>query len=397
MNEELTPVETVLTHYPKITEREIIIEVASWFNANGTEEFDKAVSSGLIKQNKDHSDLWELSNISKASTVVALTSSQQTMEEDGDWITVRGTHIFIPKGRNPKEVIVEKLEQLNPDMEKIPKPDSKTKEKFDYKEHKNEMKSIEKDLRITQTSIDKEAEDFLDPHTSLFTAGENFGDPVIPLRGARSKDGGKALKDLLNKGDFINADKMFAEGIKKNPNFALFKRKERWIHAFNKALSKKASTAKEFHRFLEKEELDSYLKDSPTFGVSLVGIGEGSDYKCVGLEPENKYWGGSGTDRVMVSYPTDELKDSFQSVEYTQFPRHTSENVKSSIDTTKTSAYAGETEIRVKSTTKIPVGKLNIKFNERMNFETRDAYIKKYSSLGTLSFPRAREDYKDAK
>lgn len=56
----ISPVETVLTHHSKITKHDIVMEVASWFNAVGSVEFKKAVDSGLIKQNKEHSDLWEL-------------------------------------------------------------------------------------------------------------------------------------------------------------------------------------------------------------------------------------------------------------------------------------------------------------------------------------------------
>ena len=56
------PVLLILEKYPKLSEHDIIQEVACWFNAVGGAEFEDAKKSGLVIQTKDNPKLWELAN-----------------------------------------------------------------------------------------------------------------------------------------------------------------------------------------------------------------------------------------------------------------------------------------------------------------------------------------------
>ncbi len=61
-SKKYNPVVLILEKYSRLSEHDIIMEVASWFNAIGREEFDKAKNQGIIIQTKDHPELWELVN-----------------------------------------------------------------------------------------------------------------------------------------------------------------------------------------------------------------------------------------------------------------------------------------------------------------------------------------------
>lgn len=60
MQSDDNPIQMIMKHYPTMSKHDIMMEVGSWFYVNGKEEFDKATKSGLIKQNKEDSELWEL-------------------------------------------------------------------------------------------------------------------------------------------------------------------------------------------------------------------------------------------------------------------------------------------------------------------------------------------------
>ena len=57
---KISPVQLLLEKYPKLTKDEIIMEVASWFNAVGKDEFESAKKLELIIQTKDNLKLWKL-------------------------------------------------------------------------------------------------------------------------------------------------------------------------------------------------------------------------------------------------------------------------------------------------------------------------------------------------
>ena len=171
------------------------------------------------------------------------------------------------------------------------------------------------------------------------------------------------------------------------------KEREEEVHAFNQSLQKKADKAKEFYRFTDTEKLDSYLKPNATFGVSKFGVGKDADYKCMTVEDQSKFFGQGGG--VQIAYPADEIREGSKTANYTQFPRTQNHEVKENIHSTKNSAFATETEVRIVSNTKIPVGKIRITFKDYMSFRTRDEMQEKYKSLGELSFPNASEDFLD--
>jgi len=274
--------------------------------------------------------------------------------------------------------------------------DKKDTPKAVSKGAETELNMISSELQLKQDRINNLVNSFND-EPNLHDTASTLESPIMDQW---SLDTNMVKNKTLNEfnnaldiGDYAISDKIFIDSIKDEKRFNVFKEREEEIHAYNKSLQIKADNAKELFRFTDQGELDSYLEPNAQFGVSKYSVGKNADYKCLTVEKQNKFF--STSNDVHITYPADEIRDGSKAVNYTQFPRTQNRDVKEDINSTKHSSYATETEVRIKSDTKIPVGKLKITFTEYMSLETKDKMTKKYNSLGELTFTNASRDFID--
>ena len=202
------------------------------------------------------------------------------------------------------------------------------------------------------------------------------------------------MKEAIENGKYEKSDALFLKALKKQPKaFASFKEISEDLAGFNGALKEKTKNAKEIFRFTDTGELDSYLEKDATFGASHYAVGKDANYKCFTLEPFNKFFREGA--EVVITTPTESFKENMEAAEYSSFPRSEAYGNKEAIDNEKSGRYALETEVRVRSETKVPVGKMKIEFLNHMSFNTVDKLKEKYSSLGELTFPNARSEFID--
>lgn len=202
------------------------------------------------------------------------------------------------------------------------------------------------------------------------------------------------MKEAIEDGKYEKSDALFLKALKKQPKAeASFKEISEDLAGFNAAMKEKTKNATEIYRFTDTGELDSYLEKDATYGASHYAIGKDANYKCFTLEPFNKFFREGA--EVIITTPTESFKDNMESAEYSSFPRSEAYGNKEAIDNEKSGRYALETEVRVRSNTKVPVGKMKIEFLNHMSFNTVDKLKEKYSSLGELTFPNARSEFID--
>ena len=202
------------------------------------------------------------------------------------------------------------------------------------------------------------------------------------------------MKEAIEDGKYEKSDALFLKALKKQPKAeASFKEISEDLAGFNAAMKEKTKNATELYRFTDTGELDSYLEKDSTFGASHYAVGKDANYKCFTLEPFNKFFREAA--EVIITAPTESFKDNMEAAEYSSFPRSEAYGNKEAIDNQKSGRYALETEVRVRSNTKVPVGKMKIEFLNHMSFNTVDKLKEKYSSLGELTFPNARSEFID--
>jgi len=202
------------------------------------------------------------------------------------------------------------------------------------------------------------------------------------------------MKEAIENGEYEKSDALFLDALKRQPKaLGNFREISEDLAGFNGAMEEKTKNAKEIFRFTDTGELESYLEKDAKFTPSHYAVGKDADYKCFTLEPFNKFFRDGA--EVIITYPTDTMKENMSAAEYSSFPRSEAYGNKKAIDNEKSGKYALETEVRVKADTKVPVGKLKIEFQNYMSFASVDKFKEKFSSLGELSFPNASRDFID--
>jgi len=295
-------------------------------------------------------------NSSKSAAYKLLSSKKN---EDGKWLTVKGSHIFIPEGEDKGEVI---------------KKFFKEKENEDKKTNvKEQPKHIKEAIQQINNKIDSDG---------IGASAEILRKNIIPIdsvvMNTLSEKDQSSLKGLIGIGAFKKSDEIIMKSVNSNPEV-----KKQWdenqalIDVYNSRLSEKLKESTVVHRHTTIEELDAYVK-SGVFG------GHTNDFVPVSVDNETNMF--KDKKPVHIEYPTKDL--DIKSMEYTQLPRSGLNMDTERFDTSKNIGFADETEARISRDTKIPKN-LNISIRslpDPFAVPTDEFLQKKYGSLGNVKW-----------
>jgi hypothetical protein len=297
--------------------------------------------------------------------------AQHAEESDCRWVTIRGNPVCIKE--------VGKDEKGPGNSWKRP-PKSKG---IDTKTLNTVIKTDPKKV--------KEHEKWLRGHSSLHQAGKNVEDWNIRdlndyvLAKFRTAEERNAVETAVSEGDYARADDiqlaMFLRAEMEAPKiFEAFRDRAAAVEAYNNLLSEKAASADKFYRFVSLEELDNYVKTGELQSVR-------TDYVSFSVENQSQYW----ADRpATVSVPAEAVRDRMIPLEYTPLPRGSVSYER--VDSTKYYAFAGETEVRVVSGTKLPEG-TEIEFTDWVKRSEIKELEEKYGKVAKLKFPNIQEEF----
>ena len=325
-------------------------------------------------------------------------------DKDGNyWITVNGNPIPIKKGDNVKDTIANNFKDKEDKSQKetTPKTEKPTSVKdlnITTQYHKNLSKynMYYKGIALDSSKIEQLALELGETDLQQFGI-DNAKYTVKDFNIVNEMD--DEVRIPYMKADTIQErTKIFMEFIQETDSYDTFRSVEEHLHAFNIALQYQAAKAEKFHRLTGFNELDSYLEKDPIFGESTHGINNGGDYKCASLQPIKDME--FDHEPALVTYPADKVREGSKTALYTQYapvlPGHLSSDIKPSINSLARAFFMNETEIRIKSDTKIPVGDMEITFRHEMDSKERDRLQEKYGSLGKLSFAKVKDAKLDA-
>ena len=198
------------------------------------------------------------------------------------------------------------------------------------------------------------------------------------------------FEKAIDKANFKYSDRLFLKIIKQTDIFERTVQLEEKIQAFNIFLQLQSKTAKFFYRNVGMAELNKYLKPNVGFGQSKDGIGPASKYKCLSLSSTGYFFNDYD---VFIRYPADQIRKGSKTARYTLFPReHDRSDLPNGADVIQSADYVYESEVRIKSTVKIPIGDLHITFRDHLSRKEKSEIKQKYKSLGKLVF-KERVEY----
>lgn len=318
-------------------------------------------------------------------------------DDDGSWITVNSSPVFIPSGANKGTAIKDHFEKVNSDKPKSAKQpftvgSKSEKQKVDTSDKNNEVKTrfkedIDKatpskeitnqinadDGRIKQIT-DEDKNGNLTQIGHKYVSGEVFDqdDAHNAIFRDKGDDAGFKWNKAIDKEDYETSDKMFLDAVNSDPKIKhQFKDEYENVQGFNNALKEKAQSTPFITRFVEDKELDSYMDgkfDSLNNRKEAISFTVEKDHLIFGNRP------------VKIEVPTETLKDRIYPIEYTNFPRKDDHN-----SFVRSHTYMTEAEVKIPSGTDIPKD-MRITFQQPLLDEQRIKYKEKYGHLGQIIF-----------